>query len=238
MCLFLTIIAPTYLTIKTIEYFFPEQTKKIIDTVKEKSVIGFNYLYTSSSHYVVSLYTKSKNYLFLNENSSAVLNHTIKFIDDGEEVAVYTIDDFLLNKSKGTININYDFILYEIPAKNDDDKYDKYIFRYEKMNDILCLEYSNQKGIDFSNIQLSINGSSNIYKIEFGKTQYMMDGNILFDRAFIKWVLKQTHSICLDKLDQYLITFMDHTMKFITLPEYCYLLINQKKYDIINVIDE
>ncbi len=234
------IIVPTYLTFATIEYFFPQKTKKIMDKVTDKTVSGFKYLYTNSIDYISSIYNEYKILLLAN-NKSISLYNIIKFIHDGEEIAEYTLDEFMLNKYKGNIELIYDFILYEIPTNNniyDNDKYDKYIFRHEDLNDILCLEYNNQKGIDFTDIQISINGSSNIYKIELGRSQYMVSGNIMFDRAFIKWYLKQNHNIILDTSDKYLITFIDHNMKFITLPEYCYLLIKYDKYDIINIVDD
>jgi hypothetical protein len=236
------IIAPTYLTFATIEYFFPQKTKKIMDIVTAKSVSGLKYLYTNSSHYISYIYNEYKNILLSNDKSlSLSLHDVIRIIYEGEEIAVYTLDEFILNKHKGNIEFIYDFILYEVPANNniyDNDVYDKYVFRYENINDILSLEYNNQKGIDFTNIQISINGSSTIHKIELGMSQYMVNGNIMFDRAFIKWYLKQNHNIILDNSDKYLITFMDHTMKFITLPEYCYLIIKYDKYDIINIVDD
>jgi hypothetical protein len=62
----------------------------------------------------------------------------------------------------------------------------------------------------------------------------MVSGNVLFDRPFIKWYLNIFKNIVLDNEDKYVITFIDHNMNYITLPDYCYLLVKKKNYDIIN----
>ena len=63
-----------------------------------------------------------------------------------------------------------------------------------------------------------------------------MSGNILFDRVFLKWYLNKYCNTLLDSTDKYIITFIDHDMNYITLQDYCYLLIKKNGYDIVNVV--
>lgn len=158
----------------------------------------------------------------------------VKFIHDGNEIVTYSMHDFIKNKEK--ININYDFILYEIPIEKKDkyEKYEKYVLRYESLTDIVPVEYNSLKCFELNMIQINLN--EKLYNIDFGCTQYIMNGNILLDRSFLKWHLNNQYGIILEKEDHYSITFIDHNMNYITLPDYCYLLIKKTTYDIVNNI--
>ena len=185
--------------------------------------------YTSTKHKVIKTYK-----YYLPEPQA-----TLKFIQDGEEVAAYTFAEF--RKKKYTTN--YDFILYEIPIKPNDshkyecDKYDKVVLRYQNAADVMYIEYNAYNGFELNVIQMTINDSPTVYSIDFGRSQYMMNGNVLFDRDFLKWYLNMQCGVVLENDDKYVITFIDHKMNYIILPEYCYLLIKKNGYDIINQID-
>ena len=150
----------------------------------------------------------------------------LKIIYDGEEIANYTFEEFLYFKKY----ITCDFILYSIPVKNDN-----YVVRYERVEDVLKVEYTSLKCLELTDVHIIINDSET-YPIDFGRHQYYINGNVLFDRKFLKWYLKVNHKVCLDE-DEYKVTFRDHENKFITLPDYCYLLIKRNKYIIINLIN-
>ena len=81
-----------------------------------------------------------------------------------------------------------------------------------------------------------INESDNPITIDLGRTQYMINGNVLFDRPFLKWYLNMRCHTVLDEEDKYVVTFIDHEMNYITLPDYCYLLVKKNGYDIVNII--
>jgi hypothetical protein len=83
-------------------------------------------------------------------------------------------------------------------------------------------------------IQIIINDSDEIHNIDMGRNQYMINGNILFDRVFLKWYLNKYLNVRLEKEDKYVVTFIDHNMNYVTLLDYCYLFIKKNNYDIIN----
>lgn len=224
----LIILGPTLYFIKTaMDYVYPEQVQ--IMAIK----IGWHTMEICSKAEIYATH-------FYNEYVPTLLakrppQASIKFICDGDEIETCTIHDFKKNK-----NINYDFILHEIPIikKDNYDKYDNYVIRYEKMADVLPIEYNSLKCFELNMVQIIINGSDNPITIDLGRTQYMINGNVLFDRPFLKWYLNMRCHIALDEEDKYVITFIDHEMNYITLPDYCYLLVKKNGYDIVNIIKE
>ena len=86
-------------------------------------------------------------------------------------------------------------------------------------------------------IQIKVNDSAE-YSIDLGRNQYMIIGNIVLDRPFLKWYLNTYYNTILAAEDKYIITFIDHNMNYIHLPEYCYLLIKNKNYVIVNEIND
>ena len=157
------------------------------------------------------------------KNTKAML----KIIYDGEEVANYTFEEFSSKKKY----ITYDFILYSIPVE--DEKYDYYVLRYENADDVLAVEYTSLKCVELTDVQLRVNDIET-YTINFGRNQYFINGNVLFDRNFLKWYLNMFCGIHLAEEDKYRVTFSDHEKNSITLPDYCYILIKNNNYIIVN----
>lgn len=162
---------------------------------------------------------------------------SLKVIANGNEVAKYSFPEFQAEREKEKLPA-YDFILYDIPVKVNDplDKYDTYVVRYEKAADVLDLEYTNTtvKPIELNMVQININHTS--YTVDFGRKQYMLNGNVLFDRDFLKWYLNVHSNIRLESEDKYTVTFFDQHMNYITLPDSCYLYIKNNNYEIVNVL--
>ena len=154
----------------------------------------------------------------------------MKIIYDGEEIGSYTFKDFLHLKKY----ITCDFILYSIPAEHE--KYDNYVLRYERVDDVLEVEYTALKCLELTDVHIIVN-EAETYPIDFGRNQYFINGNILFDRQFLKWYLNVHHHIKLADEDDYRVNFRDPEKKFITLPDYCYLYIKKKNYVIVNLIN-
>ena len=167
--------------------------------------------------FIYFFYPNKKN------NTKAVL----KIIYDGEEVANYTFKEFL-NKKK---YITYDFILYNIPIDND-----IYVLRYEDADDVLEVEYTSLKSLELKDVYIKVNDRE-IYSIYFGRNKYFINGNVLFDRKFLKWYLNVFCNRHLAEEDHYTIIFSDHEKKSITLPDYCYILIKRNNYVVVNMIN-
>ena len=222
----LIILGPTLYFLKTaIDYVYPDQLR--IMALK----IGWNTMEICSKAeiYATHLYNEYVPTLLVKSPPQAIL----KFICDGDEIKTCTIHNFKKDK-----NINYDFILYEIPIikKDNYDKYDSYVVRYEKMADVLPIEYNSLKCFELNMIQMTIKRLDIPITIYLGRKQYMINGNVLFDRPFLKWYLNMRCNIVLEEEDQYVIMFIDHEMNYITLPDYCYLLIKKNGYDIVNIL--
>ena len=222
----LIILGPTLYFVKTaLDYVYPDQVRIIA------MKIGWNTMDFCSRAEIVAtqFYNNYIPTLLAKSPPQAMLT----FICDGDEIETCSINE--LKKHK---NINYDFILYDIPIKKKDnyDKYDNYVVRYERIADVLPIEYNSLKCIELNMLQMTINGADIPITIDLGRTQYMINGNVLFDRPFLKWYLNMRCHISLEPEDKYLITFIDHEMNYITLPDSCYLLVKKNGYDIVNII--
>jgi len=172
------LIAPTLFCVKTvIDYIYPGKIKRFA----MKTGWHAMELCSKIEIYTTRMYTTYMPILFPYKPQAM-----IKFINDGEEIVSYTVPEFFKKKKNNTLT--YDFILYEIPSKKKDkyDKYDNYVFRYENINDVIHLEYNSLKCFELNMIQITINDSDEIHNIDMGRNQYMINGNILFDIAFLK----------------------------------------------------
>jgi hypothetical protein len=152
----------------------------------------------------------------------------IKFISDGDEIKTYTINEFMKTDH---ISTNYDFVLYEMPVK-DNIKYNTYMFRYEDYNDVIPIEYKSSNEFNFLSIKLLHYKNDAWYNINFGNIYFLIPDNILFDYAFLKWYLYKYHSVWLDRTDTYLVSFIDHNMNYITFTEKEYIIIRKNNYEI------
>jgi hypothetical protein len=227
----ISIVTPALVFVtSTIEYLYPGKVRMVV----MKAGWDAMELWSRAEIYVSQLYNTYIPTIFPQEKAQPV----IKFICDGDEVTSYNLNEFLKKKKNGTININYDFIFYETPIIKKDkyDKYDTYVMRYENINDVLSLECNSLKCFELNMIQLTLDNDENKnYPIDFGRKQFMINGNILFDRSFLKWYLNNYRNITLSDESNYAITFIDHNMNYKTFPDYCYLLIKKNDYDIINI---
>jgi hypothetical protein len=222
MCWFALIVAaPTAAVV--LDYVYPGKLKKVLLKV------GWN---------AIECYTRLEmgaTRLYNTYGPSPKPRHaSLTIIANGNEVAKYSFSEFKAEREKEKLPA-YDFILYDIPVKVKDplDKYDTYVVRYEKAADVLDLEYTPVKCIELNTVQINVNHTS--YTVDFGRKQYMLNGNVLFDRDFVKWYLN-SNNIRLESEDKYTVTFFDQTMNYITLPDSCYLYIKNNNYEIVNVL--
>jgi hypothetical protein len=125
-----------------------------------------------------------------------------------------------------------DFFLYEIPATARDKKYDTYVLRYDNPMDIVEIkEQTDLCPVKFDVIRFEFKNSVRLYNIKFGKQQYIIPGNRLFDRNFLKWYMKTQHNLTLKDEDKYLISFIDQEMNYVSFDEHSYILIKKDSYE-------
>ena len=233
--MFLTVVIisiPTiYLTNKIIKYLLPTNNNNKKNNILIK--LGWKTLNLLSwfEIHINNIYNKIKNYLpILNKQ---INNPRIKFIFEGNEINNYEINNSVYTN---TFPDKYDFVLYELPLSDKELKYDKHIIRYSVHSDIMEIEYNAQNDFNLLSIQIDIKNNKNksvTYEINFGRTNYYIDGNILFDYKFLQWYLNTFNKVKLAKDDKYTVTFIDNNMNYITLHENEFILINKKNYDII-----
>ena len=157
----------------------------------------------------------------------------IKLIKESTEFGNYELNQFF--ETKDNINEPCDFAIYEIPVS--DKKYDNYCIRYEDYKDIVEIKYNNVCSFNFLNmVRFQFKDSTReIYNLDFGRNQYIIAGNILFDRKFLKWYLKTNNNIILNDDDKYTISFIDHNMIYNTIDENFYIEIKKNTYEIMKL---
>jgi len=159
----------------------------------------------------------------------------ITLVKEGEEVKRYELSEFMkLKEENHIVKGTYDFILYELPI-TDNDKYNNYIVRYNDHNDIMEIEYNAFNEFNFNVMQFKFKDVDVTYNINFNKNQFMVDGNILFDRAFLKWYLNKYNNANVKDDDKYTIAFIDQAMNYTILTENDYIVIKNKSYEVISI---
>jgi len=233
-----SIIIPTtlFLVKKTIDYFYPNKLNDIIK--KQSYTYGWQILEkVSKCETVISnVWYKYKVYLPSLFNNS---NQRLIFVKDGEEIVKLSFNSFILKLRNKDISADYDFILHHIPIETIDkyDTYDSCYKRYAKVTDITESRFvKSPKCIEFTTVVLSIKNSDKTYCIDYGGSQFNINGNRLYDRLFLKWVLKKYHNLSLTDNDDYTLGFIDHNMNYITVPTNSHLLIENDDYKIVNEV--
>jgi hypothetical protein len=236
MCLFATLLLIPSLFI--VDYLLPGKIKNVMLRTSWRAME----LCSKAETYITNTYYHYRPFLstFLDKTPQ----QNITFIYQGEEVVKYSVQEFARKAAKKQIDFKYDFLLHEISNQSIGkyDKYDSYVWRYEKHQDLTCdkiyVSYDATKSIELNMIQFAFKNSAEVYAIDFKRKQFMLKRNVLFDRMFFKWYLNIYFNKKINDDDKYTITFIDHDMNYIILPDYCYLLVNSHGYDIINVITD
>ena len=233
-CSILIIPITGFFTKKLVDSFYPNKVNEII---KKKSYHYGWWLLDTVSRVEIQLsniWYKYKEYIPFSINKN---NQQFIFIKNGEEVEKLNLNEFNIKQKYKHFPFEYDFILHHIPIENID-KYDKYDYcykRYDNYADIVEKHYiKSPKCIEFTTVVVSIKNSDKTYCIEHGREQFNINGNVLYDNSFLKWALKKYHHLSITDNDEYTVTFIDHNMNYITLPNTCYILIDNTDYKIVN----
>jgi hypothetical protein len=223
-------MAPTLLAVKSfVDYVYPNKIKTAVVQISWNALD----LCSKMEIYATHIYTTYFQTLLPQKKQEDM----IRIICDGDEIAYHPFSEFI--KIKDDIKLSYDFILYEIPIfpQTKYEKYKRYVLRYDNIKDVLKVEYNSLKCFELNTIEITINQSDR-HSIDLGRNQYMVNGNVLFDRAFLKWYLNIYYNITLWDEDKYTVSFIDHHMNYIFLPDYCYILIKKNNYEIVNIVND
>jgi hypothetical protein len=230
MFLFALLALPiAYVSHKVVEMFYPGKTKQIAIRSGWEIIQFCSYIEIK----VVAAYSKIKPYFpTFNKKQKA----TITFICSEQEMT-YDIDSFFRERERNMLaDIEYDFILYEMPvAEGTDDKYASCVLRFQHHDQIEKIEYASCSNFKLNVIRFNFKESPDkVININFQDKQFIINGNILFDRNFLKWHMYKHHSISIHDDDCYTITFIDHKMNYVSFNEEQHILVMKHNYDIIS----
>ncbi len=170
---------------------------KICSTTKHKTLKLIN---TAAKY--ISTKKLCKNILFINNG-----NRTNNIIIKGNKPDYECLDTFVSE---------CDLILYRIPSENNNIGYDlKRILINTDQKDISIDEqiknYSCYKGKLHSPI-VKLENDKGSYELDMKDDNYYVNGNIIYDTPFIKWILKEKHGISLSNTNKYTICYFDEDM--------------------------
>jgi len=225
-----------FFTKKAVDYFYPNKINQIV----KKTSYNYGWLLLENiSRVEIQISRFWYAYKDCFPFTSNMNNQELIFIKNGEEKEKMIFNEFTINQKYKHFQPDYDFILHKIPIEKVD-KYDKYNYcykRYNNKNDICESRYiKSPKCIEFTMIVFSIKNSDETYCIDNEANQFNIKGNVLYDYDFLKWVLKKYHNLSLTKNDEYILTFIDNNMNCITVPNTCYILIDEDNYKIVNYV--
>jgi hypothetical protein len=227
-----------YISYTIFEKLYPGRTKQCFITSTWNMLQCCSYFEIKA----VALYNKLRSFFpeRINEPESI-----ITFVKDGIEIDKYEVNAFLSLKKHNDLpkeSCDADFILYELPvvkSKIKSDKFTTCIVRYEHHEQIAKIEYNALNDFKFSVIQFNLKESSeNVTSINFNDVQYLVQGNIMFDRKFLKWYMYKNYWVVISDDDEYNVTFIDHNMNYVILDHNKYIVIKKNAYDIIDLNDK
>ena len=216
-----------YFSYKWLERVYPNKTKKFLMAQGWKVIQLCSYVEIKA----VAAYKKIRTYF---PETVQKREPIITIIKDMVEVDRYNVNEFLALKNNNNLPpYEYDFILYELPIVGHD-KFSKCMVRYNHIDAIAKIEYNALNDIRFSAIRFNFKDPEQMIGINFNENQFLSQGNVVFDLAFLKWYLYKYHYIVISDEDKYTITFIDHNMNYVILDENKHIVIKKNDYDIID----
>jgi len=97
---------------------------------------------------------------------------------------------------------------------------------------MIIRQISNSKTKIYSAIIKMISWGGDEYEIDLSENDYMLEGNRLFDKTFIKYWLKNYSQEELMDDDIYCVTFFDQDMEQVTIDEGSYIILTKDSYKI------
>jgi len=207
---------------KICDMLFPTEMNKFYIQVCMYGLNAYGIAYTSGQHL-----RKLTNVYWRNVTNKMSV---ITFIKNGHELKECNLTQLSLLVNSCN---NYDVILYtelnDIHAK-----YEYNVVRIDKR--MLCDPIITASKINLLSVQVCYKGIN--YIIDFGTSNYYICGNILFDKAFIKWYLNHAYGVIIAEQEEYTCTIMDQNVNVIILRSSNYMLIELDRYVIGEIVRE
>jgi hypothetical protein len=201
-------VVALFATHKYFEYAYPIKTVEFDNYVKWQTLKTFTV--TEMATRRLRKYATNKVLVPLkNFFPSCVESKCILLIRDGHVESYLTPADIPNEKN----TIKHDMIIYKHETLQSNEKYDYDMLRFKDVSNIS--ETFEPSSVKFLAIQVKIGGKEPI-SLDFGRNNFYIKGNILFDRPFIKWFLSEKSGITtryiLKDNESYEVEFINHKM--------------------------
>ena len=208
------------------ELYFPIQTIRLRSYLIWQGLKVFTLFELQANKYII----KGKTLLDTFFPNKARLED-VHFIHNGIVVNSYNSSCFIENNKE--VFPECDFILFYLHTNG---KYNYNVVRFPDVTTFInsynnnCIEEYTPSSIKFLGMKININNST--VDINFGKNNFYMNGNVLFDRSFVKFYLNTFHEITLKDHEDYKITFIEPDMEIMTIKEEHYIQLSDDAYHI------
>ena len=155
------------------------------------------------------------------------LHKNVVFLKNGEREKIVDITGDSYDAKLPQNVDNFDMILYRIPSTESNDNYNllRLDLDTDSLKDLEQRECVCYKGKLHSPI-VSFDNCDDSYDLDINYDNYYVVGNILFDKPFINWLMREKYNICLPS-NNYTITYFDEDMSENSLSENECLLVDE-----------
>jgi len=201
-------VVALFATHKYFEYAYPIKTVEFDNYVKWQTLKTFTVTEMATRRFrkyaTIKILAPLKNFF-----PSCVESKCILLIKNGHVESYLTTADIPNEKN----TIEHDMIIYKHETPPSNEKYDYDILRFKDVSNIS--ETFEPSSVKFLAIQVKIEGKEPI-SLDFGRNNFYIKSNILFDRPFIKWFLSEKSGITaryiLKDEESYEVNFINHKM--------------------------
>jgi hypothetical protein len=208
------------------DFLFPDRMNQVYTTIVIKSLNAY-----AITHMLIR---KCYTWLLVQVGKVYFPKNTISFIKNGCEVKdcdTGQLNDLIENPDK------YDMILFKHYIRPDDNSGNMFKCNVIRLSTCINRNYLRLRlppiisNIKFIDVRVSYNDKD--YNIAFSSEyNYYIVGNVLFDKAFIKWHLNTYHLVVIDDDDDYICNILDNSVNFIQIDSSAHIVIGLNDYTI------
>ena len=134
--------------------------------------------------------------------------------------------------------LDHDLVINKCETPSGNEKHDYNMLRFKEVSDIT--HSFKASSVKFLAIQLKLEGKKAI-PIDFGKNNFYIDGNVLFDRPFIVWLLRGNSSVeiinSIKHGSSYDVEFINHKMNCDRITSKQCIVIGEDDYSVLESTD-